>query len=132
MWSLRNKPIVLFTLLSILFKCSWRSNLVSNNIPKCFRVTDWVTMLLLKLNVGWVDFWSLWEKITSWAGLLGSGLKPIFHWEAQLFILLKSWFNLFAGECLSFITEKSVVSSANSLGFEIKLSGKSIYIYQIK
>ena len=41
-----------------LILCSqrWKSSLVSINIPKCFRATDWVTVLLLKLNVGWVDF----------------------------------------------------------------------------
>ena len=52
---------------------------------------------------------------------MGSGLKLIFHWKAQLFILFKSWFNLFADKCLSFITENSDASSANSLEFEIKL-----------
>ena len=73
----------------------------------------------------WVDSWSLWEKITSWVCLLGSGLKFIFHWKAQLSILFKSWFNLFADECLSSVTEKIDVSSANSLGFEVKFSDKS-------
>ena len=100
-----------------------KSSLVSKNITKCFWVTDWVIVFLLKLNVGWDDFWSLGEKTTSWACLMGSGLKLIFHWKAQLFILVKSWFHLFADECLSFITEKSDVSSASS--FEVKLSGKS-------
>ena len=129
LWSLPNKPIVLLTLLSIILKCPWKSNLVSKNIPKCFWVTDWVTVSLLELNLGWVDFWSLRVKITSRVYLLGSGLKVIFHWKAQLFSLFKSWFNLLADKCLSFITEKSDVSFANSLGFEIKLPGKSfIYI----
>ena len=79
----------------------------------------------------WVDFWSLREKKISWACLLGSGLKLMFHWKTQLFFLFKSWFNLFAYECLSFIYEKSDVSSANSVGFEIKFAGKS-YIYMKK
>ena len=101
----------------------------SNSIPKCFWVTDWVTAFLSKLNVGWVDFWSLREKITSWACLLEPELKLIFHWKAQLFILFKSWFSSFVDKCLSFITEKSDVSSVNSLGFKVKFSGTSfIYI----
>ena len=45
LWSLRNKPIALLTLLNIIFKCPWKSSLVSKNIPKCFWVTDWVTLL---------------------------------------------------------------------------------------
>ena len=65
------------------------------------------------------------EKITSWACLLRSRLKLVFHWIAQLFLLSKSWFNLFADKCLSFITDKSDVSSSNSLGFQTKLSGRS-------
>ena len=107
-------------------KCPWKSSLVSKSIPKGFWVTDWVTVLLWKLNVGWVDFGSLLEKITSWACLLGSVLKFIFYWKAQLFILFKSWFNLLADKYWSFITEKSDVSSANSLELETKLSGKSV------
>ena len=104
--------------------CPWKSSVVSKNKPKCFWDTDWVTVLLLKLSVGWVDFWSLREKITSWPCLLGSRLKLIFHWKAQLF-MFKSWYNLFDDKCLSFITEKSYLSLGNSLGFKIKLSDKS-------
>ena len=128
-WSFCNKPIVLLTLLNMLLRCSWNSSLVSKNIPKCFWVSDWVTILLLKINEGWDSFWILREKRTSWACLLGSGLKVIFHWKAQLFILFKSSFKFFADKSLSNITEKRDVSSANSLGFETRFSDKSfIYI----
>ena len=64
------------------------------------------------------------KKRTSWACLLGAGLKLIFHGKAQLFILFKSLFKFFADKFLSNITEKRDVSSANSLGFETKFSGK--------
>ena len=127
-WSFRNKPIVLLTLLNILFRCSWKSSLVSKNITKCFWVSDWITMLLLKINEGWDDFWILRDKRTSSACFFGSGIKLIFHWNAQLFILPKSSFKFFADKSLSNITEKRDVSSANSLGYETKFSDKSFYI----
>ena len=61
--------------------------------------------------------------------MLGSGLKLIFHWKAQLLILFKSSFKFYADKFLSNITEKRDVLSANSLGFETKSSEKSfIYI----
>ena len=34
-------------------------------------------------------FWSLWEKMTSWASLSGSGWKLIFQWNTKLLISLK-------------------------------------------
>ena len=59
--------------------------------------------------------WILQEKITSWACLLGSGLKLIFHWNAQLLIILKSLFK-WLEEALTFYTmKKRDVSSAKSL-----------------
>ena len=129
MVELRNKTIVLLPLLNMLLRCSWKFSLVSKNIPKCFWVSDWFTILLLKINEGWDDFWILQEKITSCACLLESGLKLIFHWQAQLFILLKSSFKFFADKFLSNIIEKRNVSPANSLEFETRFSDKSfIYI----
>ena len=62
------------------------------------------------------------KKETSSVCLLGSGLKLIFNWKAQLFILLKSSFKFFADKSLSNITEKRDVPLANSLEFEIKKS----------
>ena len=127
-WSFRNKPIVLLTLLNMLSRCSWKSSLVSKNIPKCFWVSDWVT-ILLKINEGWDDFWILREERTPWVWLLELGLKLIFHWKAQLFVLFKSSFKFFTDKYLSNITEKRDVSSTNTLGFKTRLSNKSlIYI----
>ena len=67
-----------------------------------------------------------WKKITSSACLLGSGLKLIFHWNAHLFIFFRSSFKFFADKVISWTTENREVSSANSLGFEIKLSERSL------
>ena len=52
---------------------------------------------------GWFIFWSLREKITSWACLLRRGLKPLFHWNAQSFVFLKSLFTWVA-ELLALFT----------------------------
>ena len=113
--------------MNILLRCSWKSSLVSENIPKCFWVSDWVTTLLLKIKEGWDDFWILPEKITCWACLLGSGLKLIFDWKAQLLILFKSSFKFFANKSLSNITEKRNLLSVFS--DKTKFSDKSfIYI----
>ena len=56
--------------------------------------------------------------MTSWACLLESGLKFIFHWKAQLLILAKSLFSSFADVFMSSVTESKDVSSANSLALE--------------
>ena len=73
--------------------------------------------------------WRFLENITSWACLLGSGLKVIFHCIVQSLILLISLFNLFADVITSWTTEKREVSSANSLKFVIKsLERLLIYI----
>ena len=108
-------------------RCSWKSSLVFKNIPKSFWVNYRVIILLSKINESWDDFWILWEKITSWACLLGSRLKLIFHCKPQLFAMFKSSFKFFAD--LSNITEKRDVSSANILAFEPRFTEKSfIYI----
>ena len=121
-WSFLNERIFLLTLLTILLRYFWKSSLVF--ILKCFWVIDCDIMLLLKINEGWDDFWILREKITSWDCLLGCGLRLVFHWKAQLFILFKSSFKLFADKSLSNITEKRDVTSGKSLGFKTKFSDK--------
>ena len=82
--------------------------------------------VLLKFNDGWFGLLSFLEKITSCACLLGSGLKLIFHWNAHLFIFFRSSFKFFADKVISWTTEKKEASSANSLGFETKLSERSL------
>ena len=49
---------------------------------------------------------------------LGSGLKYIFHWKAQLSILDKSLFSSFVDMFMSCVTENKDVSLANSLALE--------------
>ena len=66
------------------------------------------------------------EKKKSCTCLLGSGLKLIFHWNAHLFIFSRSSFKFFADKVISWTTENREVSSASSLGFEIKLSERSL------
>ena len=74
-------------------------------------------------------FWSFWLKIISCGSLFRSGLKFLFHWDAQLFILAKPLFNLSADLVMFYITENSDVSSANSFSLDLKLSVKSfVYI----
>ena len=123
----RNSPIVLFTLVVITFKCSWKVNRLSRNIPRCFwhrdcetmlllkRYGDCETMLLLKRNEGWQIFLVFLLRTISWACLLGSGLKFIFHWKAHLLIWYKSLFNSFAEVSTSCTTENKDVSSGNNL-----------------
>ena len=53
-------------------------------------------------------FFNLWLKMTSCACLVVSGLKFIYHWVAQLLILLKSLLRLFAEVWMSCITEKKM------------------------
>ena len=62
---------------------------------------------------------------TTFACLI-SGLKLIFHWKAQLLICSKSSFKLIPARFISCTTEKSEMSSAESLGFELKLLDKSL------
>ena len=121
-----NNPIVLLILLSLSLRCSWKSSLVSKIIPRCLWFVDWMTTVLLKFNDGWFGLLSFLEKISSCGYLLGSGLKLIFHWNAHLFIFFRSSFKFFADKVISWTTENREVSSANSLGFEIKLSERSL------
>ena len=65
------------------------------NIPKFFWVVDRVTFLLLKINGGWGDFWIVSKNMAFLACLFGPGLKFIFHWKVQFFILLKSSFKFY-------------------------------------
>ena len=87
----------------------------------------WETLLLLlKHKGGWQTVFSFLKKITSWACLLRSRLKLIFHWQAHCFTLARS---LLSSEVIiteSWITEKREVSSAKRLVLEDKPSAKSL------
>ena len=53
--------------------------------------------------------------MTSWAYLIEFGLKLIFHWEAQLYIISKSLWISFVELWLSWTTENKDVLSGNNL-----------------
>ena len=112
----RNNHTVLLILSDTFVKCLSNVNLLSNVNPKCFRDDAWETLLLLLKRKGeWQTFFSFLGKSISWAYLLGSGLKLIFHWNAHSFILARS---LLSSEIViteSWIAEKREVSSAKSL-----------------
>ena len=75
---------------------------------------------------GWQVFWILQDKITSWACLLESGSKPIFHSNTQLLILLKPLFKWLA-EVLTFCTmEKTDASATKSLAVVDRSSDRSL------
>ena len=60
------------------------------------------------------------EKITSFACLVGSGLNDIFELKTQSRIFTKSLFSLEAETLALFTTEKRGVSSANSLTLVVR------------
>ena len=57
--------------------------------------------------------------------LTGSGLKFIFHWNAQVLILAKSLFNSLADLLIFSTSENSDASSSNNFASDVKLSDKS-------
>ena len=65
--------------------------------------------------MGWVTFSILREKTTFWASLVTFELNDIFHWYAQLEILIKSSCSCNDDRLISRTTEKIKVSSAKSL-----------------
>ena len=62
---------------------------------------------------------------TSWAYLLGSGLKLIFHWQANLLIFTKLFSNSFAVAFALWTTENNEVSSANNFPLDDRLAARS-------
>ena len=66
------------------------------------------------------------EKITSFACLVVSGLNDIFQLKAQSRIFTKPLFSLEAETMALFTTEKSEVSSENSLTLVVRPRGRSL------
>ena len=66
------------------------------------------------------------EKITSFACLVRSGLNDILQLKAQSRIFTKSLFSLETEILALFTTEKGEVSSANSLTLVVRLGGRSL------
>ena len=71
--------INLFLLLNTFFRCSSNVNLTSKITPRCVWKLTWETLLLLKSKGGCVAFFNFLLNMISWACLLRSGLKVIFH-----------------------------------------------------
>ena len=93
----------------------------------------WRSLIFLlsfwKLFLDEIKFWSLRLKITSSAAcLVWSGLKFIFHWNAQSLILAKSLFKSLADLVIFSTTKNKDVSSANNFAFDAKSLDKS-YMY---
>ena len=125
-WSLRSSQMVLSALLVIFSRCYWKFNLVSKSIPKCFWEGDCFKRLWLKYIEPLFRFWGFLGNITSWACLVGWGLKLVFHYIALSLILLRLLFKLFADLFRPWTTEKRDVSFVNSLTFFIKSSERSL------
>ena len=63
--------------------------------------------------------------MTSCVCLKKSGMKFVFHWKAQFFILFESLFKFSAVVVKSYTPEKCEVPSSERLGLEAKLSDRS-------
>ena len=98
---------------------------MSSIIPNYFWEDVQVTLALLNSN-GDENFFNLRLKVSSWACLVVSGLKFIFHWVTHLLILSKSLLRLFAEALMSYITENKDVSSAKSFGLDERPSARSL------
>ena len=86
-WNIR---IVLLIFWVVFFMCSTKFNLKSNVNLRCFRDIIFFKGILLKERQGWSSFLVFLLNITSWACLVNSGLKIIFHWKAQLLFTVRS------------------------------------------
>ena len=95
-------------------------------IPRCFWEDVRVTLALLNSNGGWTVFFNFRLKMTSWACLVVSGLKFIFHRECQWLILSESLLRLFVEVWMSCITENKDVSSAKSFALDGRASFRSL------
>ena len=84
-------------------------------MPRCFWYVDSVTFVLLNIKEGWGSFFILRLKMTSWACLVEPGIKFIFHWKAQLYIISRCFSRLFAEVWLSWITKNKDILSATNL-----------------
>ena len=106
-----------FALICTFFRCKWRSKLVSITILRCFWVENDLTKFWLKSKGEWLILLTFLLKMTSWASLLGSGLKFIFHWKAQSLIILKLFYKFIFVEVILWKIEKRDVLAANNFGF---------------
>ena len=97
-------PMVLLIFDVSIFRCFQNVNCLSIIIPRKFWDDDSGYYMLLKNNSGWLIFFDFWLKMTSWACLVGVGLKFMFYWKAQLLILAKTLFSSFADVFMPCVT----------------------------
>ena len=118
---------VLFSKVTLtLIKYSWKLELESRITSGCFWDVVWLTVFLLNVRGRWFIFLVFLLKITSLAYLLGSRLKFIFHWYAQLLFLTKSSIISHLVVLPSWITEYDDVLSSNNLAFDNRPFGQSL------
>ena len=84
---------------------------------------------IIKVYLGYLTLWVLWEKKISCVCLDKSELTAIFHWNTHSEILFKSSFNCFADKATSWTTEKKDVSLAKSFDWW-QVFAEIINIYQ--
>ena len=89
------------------------------------RMVSLFYLVFIEINTGWFCFFILGEKMTSWAYLEGSGLKPISQWCVHLLIFTTSLFKLFVEAWTFGTTEKMKVSTVKSLHLDEILLNKS-------
>ena len=90
----------------------------SNMIPRCSWDLHWETLALSNTKGRSGTFFNFRLKITYCVCLLGSGLKPIFQWNAQLLAFFKYLFSSFAEVFMSSATLRRDVSSANNFALK--------------
>ena len=77
----------------LVFKCSFKFNLLSRNIPKCFWREVRGTTIWWKNKGGCSVICTLQERISWCACLIGSRVKFISHWNAYSPIFFRSLFS---------------------------------------
>ena len=111
--SFRKSPVVL-CFVNTFFRCSSNVNLMSKITPTCVWELTWETLLLLKNKGRCATLFNLLLNMISWACLLQSELKVIFHWKAQsLIFFFRSLFITQKQMCVRCTNENIGVSSAN-------------------
>ena len=116
-------------LTEIVFKSSSNDNDSLRITPTYFWEKVLLTWLLLNIKGEWGVFFNFRQKIIFCACLLVSGLKLVFHCNAQSRNFARSSFNSFAEVSTLKTTESSDLSSAKSFALEDKSFVKSlIYI----
>ena len=112
--NLRSNPIDLLTLDKICLICLLKVNFKYKTNIKRFWEGQRLKWLLLNVFDRWGTVFNFLLTITYWAGLVGSGLKLIFHLKAHSLIFAKSLLSSKKFRVTSWTTKKRDVSSAKN------------------